>query len=502
MNTPTDNSLQVEALRDWLQAEPDADLGLELGAVQQHWRGMRGLELAPQAFGDVLDQFYGRMSDMAERCRVRLTEADLPLPRDFRQLVGSLADSCVELAEAYLDIAHEASADLALSDLLGDEFLGARALDLLGEAWVLAAMGGMDPRYDLWRTAHGLFLALGGSRGLLGSHRDNRTMRAYKRLLALSVVQPESCSAREIGWVADFLQEEAGAVVLQPLEAGASGGYWVDSAMDTAPVALARRPPPPVDGLLHLITTPLGRLVTARLERLGHAPDGALDDAVEAVVTMTVEADLPEGLAARELVPLLRRLRQHWAMPPLRERPRRRRHYPVEVCHGLRAIWDMSQHGEAAAKVAEWEVVNEGPLGLAMTSAAGAHAALRAGMVLALRREGRQEWSLGVIRWIRTEHPAQVEVGLQIVANGVTPVRLGFQGGEVREMVHGLLLEPLGELRRHQAILAPAGTSSSPRFVFVHEDQHVHVAQGRLLSLDVQTPCVELFQFEVDPSPM
>lgn len=504
MSAPADALLQLEPLLGWLEAEPDADADQELRAALEHCHALAELGLAPERRLGLLDIFHGRVFDLAGRFRARLIGCGLPLSRQLHLPARRLVQLCVELATAYLNLARELAADMTRTQRLGDESLGSHAMDLVSEAWVVGAMGGMSAPYDLWGTAHGLFLSLGGpgpGGGLLVAGRDDRTIRAYKRLLALAVIQPESYSAREIGWVADFLDEQAGVAELQSLQQGCSGGYWIDPAQDVPPVAVSRRAPPPVDGLLHLATEPLARLVTARLERLGDCGEETLADAVEAVVAVTVQADLPEGLAAPELTALLRRLREHWAMPPLRELPRRRKQYTVEVCLGLRSIWEMRQNGEAAVKLAEWVVINESPGGFSVMSVEGVNCALSAGMALALRMDSAPKWSICVVRWIRTENPSQVELGLQVVSDGATPVRVGFRGGQVREMVHALLLPPMGEVRRHQAILAPAGTYSSRRFVFVHEGERLYVAQGRLLSVDVQTASVDVFQFELDPYP-
>ena len=66
-----------------------------------------------------------------------------------------------------------------------------------------------------------------------------------------------------------------------------------------------------------------------------------------------------------------------------------------------------------------------------------------------------------------------------------------------------LALPVMEPLRRHPAMLAVvAGTYASRRFVFVRELQTVYVAQARALGLDMQTPSVELFQYEIDPHPI
>ena len=72
----------------------------------------------------------------------------------------------------------------------------------------------------------------------------------------------------------------------------------------------------------------------------------------------------------------------------------------------------------------------------------------------------------------------------------------------MQSTTHALILPPLPALRRNQAILAPAGTYASRRFVLVHEGEHLYVAQARVLSLDMQTANVELFQYEIDPYPI
>jgi hypothetical protein len=64
-----------------------------------------------------------------------------------------------------------------------------------------------------------------------------------------------------------------------------------------------------------------------------------------------------------------------------------------------------------------------------------------------------------------------------------------------------LVMPPIAALGRQQSILAPAGTYSARRFMLVSDIHRLYIAQGRLLSLDMQTPAVELFQYEIDPYP-
>ena len=81
------------------------------------------------------------------------------------------------------------------------------------------------------------------------------------------------------------------------------------------------------------------------------------------------------------------------------------------------------------------------------------------------------------------------------------PAFLAMCGGDVRVAVPALILAPKAALRRNQAILAPAGTYTSRGFSLVHDGERIYVAQARVMSLDMQTANVELFQYEIDPYP-
>jgi hypothetical protein len=148
-------------------------------------------------------------------------------------------------------------------------------------------------------------------------------------------------------------------------------------------------------------------------------------------------------------------------------------------------------------------VINESPTGYAIMQVTGNANALSAGMALALRRSDEEPWTLCVVRWIRTETPEQIELGLQVLANSAKPVTVGFRNANrTRPMSPALVLPPIHALGRQQAILAPAGTYSARRFMLVSDTNRLYIAQGRLLSLDMQTAAVELFQYEIDPYPL
>ncbi len=425
-----------------------------------------------------------RLSELALPLRARLVTAQLPLPRNCYAEAREMVDAQSDCARQYLRIAQELRSPY-LYGFRGNGEVLEEGLNLLVDAFETCCVSGIIPPPGFWLASHGLYLK---SR----EEACTAAVDAYKRLLALATIQPESFAAGELvqvfGLVSAFAS--AGDVVNGHGALPGQGWFWVDVAQDAPPVAIVRREPPPLDDLVYFSAASLARVVSDRLQRQGDDA-GDTDGAERAEVSSADEA-------------LLRRLRERWAMPPRRSQPRRRSEYQVQVCSGLDQIWERLVRGErASSPPLEWMVQNESPSGFAIMRVAGMGGSLSAGMAIALRREPVSPWSICVVRWIRSEQPEQVELGLQLVAQAAIPVRVAFRNGpSSKKPAHALVLPPLEAVRRHQAVLAPAGTYAARRFMLVHEGERLYVAQGRLLSLDMQTEAIELFQFEVDPYPI
>lgn len=494
----------MRMLPEWLAAEPAAEVMEDLARGAVFAKTLMAQPSETLASSSFLAPFQERVMDVAGRFHPVLLTAALPLPEGLHLAVRRLVRLLVDVGALCLGVAKAHAADMTRTQRLGWDSEGTSGLAALNEAWTLAAMARIVAPFDLWRVAHGIFtttLGAGGEGLKALDHRTDPVILAYKHLLASSVVQAEGLSPREILWVGDFLDDHGALLELTDLEAAATGGFWVDPAQDMAPVAVQRRPPPGVDGLFHLSTEALAQGVGTRLRWLKAGEDRPDDP--ESTVEMAQQGGLPLGLARRELAALLLRLEAFWSMPPQRELPRRSKHYEVDVCVGLRGIWDLFQYGESRAPCQRCTVFNESPGGFAVVTVGGeVGGGIEAGAALALRIRPEGGWSICLVRWMRSDKPGQVELGLQVVAEKASPIRLGFRSGAWGALVHGLILPPLGANRARQAVLAPAGTYVSRRFVFIREGEQVYVAQGRLLSLDMQTASVELFQFEVDPYPI
>ena len=370
------------------------------------------------------------------------------------------------------------------------------ALLLCHEAFVVSAMSAASAPLGLWAFAHRLAGELPGD-------------LSYASMALMAAAQPESFTARQLNWIADFLAAQQPAVLPAASEESTENAWWVLVSADAAPVSSARRLPPAGGDVRHFSAAPFDPALLARIRQLEAVIAGAEGGGEMAAVDMAevemLDAEdeaLPLGLTPIEVLALLRTLRERWLSPPLRMQRRRAHHYTVQVCVGLRALWELARGREEADRVVEWQVLNESPGGYAIMNIAGIKGELSSGVVLGLRRPGETSWTVCVVRWVRSDNPDQVELGLQVLALSYSAVQVAFRGTPLRGVAPALALPVMEPVRRHAAFLAPAGTYTSRRFIFLREGAQLYVAQGRALGLDMQTTSVELFQYEIDPYPI
>lgn len=500
---------RLSPLIAWLADEPANDCDDELNALHVHVGTARAvLAAGGQIPAELSDVLFVRARDVSDRFRARLLAHSLPLPPVLHDGVVTLVDALLGVASFQLEVLNRVglvSSGLSLERI-------EQAMRLITETAVVAAMGGIEVPASVWRLANDLLRGVFGpgvgpgfsEDAARGVGRAAAALAQYKRLIAISVLQPESMTARELSWLFDYLDVVAGAAELssRPIQP-ASAVFWIAMKNGGAPVAQSRKAPRLGDELIYFRALGLARRAGEQIDwletRIGEAEVVGLerdDDLLEPETS-----GLPFGLTPVEVLSMLRRMRDGWTMPASRSLPRRPKGYPVQVCQGLREIWRVHRDGRSTKPITEWRVHNESPGGYAIMRVGGVEGVLSAGMALALRRGLGEPWTICIVRWLRNDKADEVELGLQVLAEGCVSVSVGFRGGLSSSPVTALLLPPHGE-RRSQAIIVPAGSCTSRRFVLLREGEHLYVAQGRVLSLDMQTANIEFFQFEIDPYPI
>jgi hypothetical protein len=475
----------------WLESEPADEVDDDLRALRAHLGVLlRRAGLAGDALRCCLEGSAARGLDISARIRAQLQEASLPLPRALHRASAGLAETLTVMARGLEGLQREAAPDTRLWER--DRRL---ALALCSEAFVVAAMSAANAPPGLWSLANRMAAALEGD-------------TSYFTMAAMAAASPESLTARQLAWVAEFLAAGLPGLQLQAEGESLVGAWWMDLAADAAPVPVARRLAPESGEVRHFSLAPLARALGERIEHLetviGTAENAG--DMAEVELLDAGDESLLPGLTPIEQLALLRALRERWVSSPLRMQPRRPQHYAVQVCLGLRGLWELGRGRGEDGRVLEWQVFNESPGGYAIMSIAeaeaGGSAAIVTGIVLGLRRQAGEPWVVCVVRWVRSEAPGRIELGLQVLAPSYHAVQVAFRGATLRGVAPALALPVMEPMRRQPAFLAPAGTYASRRFVFVREGSHLYVAQGRALGLDMQTASIELFRYEIDPYPI
>lgn len=505
MEAPSTPSAAEQELIRWLEAEPADSVDDDLVALRAHLHGaFAGSAIATNS--RMLRELAARLTDVAERLRPQMLARQLPVDVALFEATEQLCMLALDVVGAMAGVAGEGLPSRLMSSSPDRERVLC-ALELLTEVFVVAGLAAAAPPAGAWRMAHGI----AARHDVASAAADDPIRCAYMRLLAVEVVQPEGLTGRELAWLYEFLDARVlGAAAFSGVGADqGAAAWWVDFGADLGPQASARRPLPGTAGSgddvrifnPRPMAQKLGECIEWVTARMTAVELAGMQCEIEPLAAD--EEMFPPGLTPLETLALLRRLRSHWMAAPVRGQPRRQHQYQVQVGVGLQAVWDIGRAGAPdAGLLHEWMVLNESPGGLAIMSVAGVRGEIEAGGALALRRDPEQPWAVCVVRWVRSECAGQIEMGLQIIGQSFQSVMVGFRGRAVQQLSPALALPVMEPMRRHPAMLAVAGTYASRRFVFVREARTVYVAQARALGLDMQTPSVELFQYEIDPYPI
>lgn len=499
-NYAVDADARVAAVLDWLAMPVSGDQMRELAPLRSHLNTLAELEIGSNQFHRILDLFQTRAHKVTQELKPRFREARIPLSKSLRRLAQDLTAVHGAVAASYQRILERMEPGAVVGRRHNPMVVASRALKSLSDQFQVAALAGSSPPEGLWAEAHRMYREArregSGHETVVDQPLDSE--RTYREMLALAAAQLERLSPPEVLAAADYVSRFAAAVEIttKPPAEPDYRKFWFDPAADMPPIAVARKLPPPDGGICYFSCARLGVLAAEQVRELeaGTPPDH---------LHLPAEANEPAYRG------LLQRLHDGWADPPARHLVRRRHSYQVDVCIGfdvVQRLFDDAADADATpfcVAPSTWIVLNESPAGFAALHVSGDVAGLSAGGVVALRAHPGKPWDVCVVRWIRMDNPDHVEVGLQVLASDARVVGIAFRNTRTPQgVVRGLLLPAVPAVRAHEAVLVPAGTCQSRRFLMLIEEGRTHVVQGRLVNVDVQTVAVELFEFNPDPYPI
>jgi len=478
----------LRATTDWLSTPIAAQAEDELLPLHTHLSALHEMPATTGPSRDVLDRIYERAETSLRQLLPAIGEASLPLSRRTRHTVRDVQGILLLLAEAYEKTLTSPTGERAQQP----ERATWRALDALARHLQVSSHIAAPYAPGVWKAAHRLYLA-----AITGNYADTHLPEAqgtitdtYLRANLLACAQPASFTGREIGFVVDYIERfgnRAGLLNRLPAELSA-GLFWIDPVCDAPPTSANRRPPPP--SALCFSCDALAQLADEQ------------GDALQAGA-QPGDLDLPEHASGLMTSGILHRLAQHWGQPGKRRFPRRRQNYRAELCIGLPRIWKLLD-GRPADDNSAWLVTNESPDGYAVMHTSGKTGRLVAGDIVAIRTEGNTDWQVCITRWILSDNPEHIELGLQILAPRAMPAVLVLpraSGGSERRPV--LALPALPHIRPEESLVAAAGTlaAGGERMILIVERDNIEVRELKATQLIEQTASVDLIAVTGEHAP-
>lgn len=270
-----------------------------------------------------------------------------------------------------------------------------------------------------WRRAHAAY-ALAAGRGIEASllilYEDKDAIFTCRQLwlclAMLATVDASALSPRQIGRADQWLLHWCADVDTAPEDAVPAPLYCADLAGESGPAPAAEAP-----GMAKPV-----RLRTAELHAaVALARQGLLDGSQDADLGAYATNPLPEYL------PLLDELQRAWTAPALAFHGRmslRNEARPgagAEVVPGIAQVLSMADAAPAAPE--RWRILEHSAQGLGLAAGGGQTPAIRD--VVALRREGAEDWVLAVVvRVAGSADGKEHHAGVRVLANEAVAVTL------------------------------------------------------------------------------
>ncbi|MCG8324943.1 MAG: hypothetical protein MI673_05455, partial [Thiotrichales bacterium] len=271
-------------------------------------------------------------------------------------------------------------------------------------------------------------------------NREKATIEhAYKRIVLTSMVDPHHLPFGAVWEVFTQLKNWVDYASIEPFEEqqNPSGYFIVDLKNDIAPVAYSKFNTRLVgDREIRMVNA--CRLQDFVLKQLARAKAGQPLDESVVLTPFTAKS-------------LLEQLSRSWGLPPKRYFPRKPSSGNVKLTHGLNSTFyymngkqhfianddpDRDGHEDeidvmntsgahtAAYTEEEWELVDQGAGGFAVSKNLKPGNPVRVGDLVGIEsknKQGEKKWLLGVIRWLMISQAKAYKMGIQTISSSVNP---------------------------------------------------------------------------------
>ncbi|MCL2524130.1 MAG: hypothetical protein FWF20_03330 [Betaproteobacteria bacterium] len=479
----------IQSVLDWLIAARDRSDSDNIEQVHYQLLKLHDTPLPAFHRSRLLGMLHEHVEHSVKAELPAFQKISLPVARRLRQRIRRVNELLETLTQDYFNALTElfdlqaGTARYPLDDSLR------RALQ--GIAWriridhLVAAPNGIG----LWQQLHDGFRTACriGLETFPKPYGASTIQRIYSDTLLVAIAQPASFSASELEFIHDYI--EASPFCIEPSEAppdGAEAVFWIDPEQDFPAHALIRRLPANDAQPLYFACDAIAGEIVRQLDELGSGGSAA-------ALKLPVFAETRNGRG------VLRRLAKLWGKPVRRRFSRRRQSSRAHLFFGLDNLWRLMRQIGDQAPVSEWMITNESPDGYALMHVSDDTSALCVGGVVAMRMidaqdDSEQPWSIGIIRWVISENPEHLELGLQVIARHAVAVELARPYELEAGSVAALLLPEAPPLQAFESLLVASGTirNDDATMLLLVERDNLVVREIRTGEPTEQTSSIEL----------
>ncbi|MCG6876889.1 MAG: hypothetical protein LJE97_17510 [Betaproteobacteria bacterium] len=485
-----------EQLREWLSALPQHDAAAAAGALIERIITFNRTDLQARARLRTLEMFRDHVDGLLPHLERRLQDAVPPLAgalrhvaylmeKLFKELAAGYSRTVFEVPKTWLSMGYRSQLHVPL----------VRAMEYHARRLALAQQLYARSPGAVWADLHRLY-HLAREWRMDAENIELPAISAldiYRTALLLAFAQPSKLSRTDFIRVQSYLASHAQFAEITPARTmtDVACAFAIDHRRDKPGVALAKRKGIALEnGEMLLITAPLVERIETQLAR------------VRSGISPT-SLGLPDEAATLSYQELLQRLMVSWRGERAARATRTQFHPRIEVWVGLREIWralraeSPAENGSAAAEASaappsEWIVLNESSRGFALRHMSRTPPPIHVGELVALKPRGRGAMFVCLVRWIQSDNPEHLEVGVQQLAPIAVPAvyRLSEADGGAPEPV--LFFPQMPTQRKAPAIaVSPDQLRGDSPFSLRHRRGRVDLRPGRIIE---KTSSIELIE--------
>lgn len=520
----TASEAKPRAVQAWLMALPYTNTAETARSIYQALYSLNRQHLpAPDRF-EIMELYNEPVASVVAAFQSQFARIALPLSARQKQLADFLLQIHVEMAYGYKQVIADA---LVRHDRLKDAALHVaieRAIRYLGQVLLRAYQVYMPYPSTVWREVHALYEFAERLRVVdetIPAPRedgDRSTIgRRYKQALLLGLSNPYQLPPNECLRVYDFLEMWADKATLgRDCQVTNPVGYFLlDLTADAPPLMFPRDTQ--VDALPRL------RVLNAT----------ALASAVHIFITRLQKGETPKALDlgtecfGPACIDMLRRMVKSWGLSARRQFSRTKTEESFSVCLGVNALHFFTsgqrpfappdpaippaqvEHDDAldidlallqddpdalrpdAARavpqeiyrVEDWQALDTSATGVALSRSGEGQTHVRVGDLAGIADEHPQRWRVGVVRWLKSPHSKEIEIGIEMLAPYTEAVAIRAAATKVpARYTRALLLPGLAALKKPHSLLIAAGTLQLGQpLELLHEDRTSLIKATHLL---------------------